>query len=462
MSRVADRRMSARDPNVKLQDERQDSKVKSVEVKKKTKTLKNIRRKVLKTVWSMVCLAGLIIQIISISNQYFEYHINSKVYIGYQRRLVPPVLSICFTMAHLVNLDKAVRDGYCHRDFGSRKCYEVMDFGSNKRPSLDEETIYNKYTHDFVYRLGRSNKITPFYSGADEEAMKCVRVEYAPKGKSGALFEVKGLRKSRIFKIEIDSQKMITDQNLTEPIDIRYHVHSTNSFPHKSMSITGKTSTLTVITYRQYKTVRVSTPKFPCVFYEETRWQSKEHCVEECTIYEMYQRCLSDFTNATLAKILCRRSKFLKVVTSFHDYEPIACNKSLCPRECYINFYQPSIEQKDRPFGFVTQISLSHENPSTTIYFSLDLELLEYVIYVASLTGLWFGFVIHDSVKTICSLINVYYCNKKKSTRVVNCHKNIINNQHLTVQFHDFNQHIVETPNQSPPKRRRRQVKSGH
>lgn len=405
-----------------------------------------LNKKVLHIIWSMICLTGLIIQIVSICNQYFAYPITSKVFIGYQTTFTPPALSICIDMKRMVDVEKAARHGYCGKFQSSVVCYESLD---NSSPAA----VYYNYTHDLVHRVYRKiAKAKKFYYGTRGSDYKCIRVVYeTPYGDSLTLYD---LKINQIFQVKLFPQKIVSrDQNLTaNPLEIQYHVHSNDIFPHKLMTVSGNTSHSTFITYSEYTTIRVSTPVAPCVDYRRTRWESKGHCVEECSIYESYLQCMNRGIHYNMSQLeeenykrqrinLCRSQKFERVLTSFENINLFPCNKSHCPKECKVRFYQPFIKGHKITLGTMTTIRFLHVNPTTTIIFDLDIELLEFIIYIASLTGLWFGFVIFDSVKTIIRLMNVYY---------VSHHQTKIHNSNVAVNYHTGNQ-IVSVNQALPP-----------
>lgn len=349
------------------------------------KTLKYIfskKKMVIGTIWMALCLSGMIYQTVLISTQYFEYPTTSDVLIEYEHEIIPPAVSVCFDLGVLIN--KKMMKRSCHLN-QMKKCNSYY-----LKRNVSFTDFMHVYTMNIKFKIMKSTmrpEVTMFW----KDNQKCYRLQLNKFSKMNMSDKVR-IRSSVQNTIVAWMMYRVDKKRLNQSM-VSIYIHDKDIFPRLNSLQYARTSLKDFLrlTYRQYISDSRKLHFSKCQDYSETPYESYSDC-EESKLMERIQKRLVDFT-----------------YTNFTGNPPDGDLKrtsgklrGFCRHDCLKSFYQPSaqgMQSSQLTADFV--LYLNHRNPTTKVIFSQKLILLEYMIYVASASSLWFGFVVFDSFKAL-------------------------------------------------------------
>lgn len=378
------------------------------------------RKPLFKCLWTLICMIGLVRQIILVTESYSSYTTVTEVAIKYERRFKPPSLSYCLYVSDLMNQtylkQKAESFGHPEKCIKQEECTERLLINMTHVDSDENQVVTHKQlledlTSDTMGRMHpvtisdeKNNHTAEYFlmprSGYMRMA-KCVRLTY---NKIDA--QIVSIKDTVVMERDISQTEMAKRQLI-----MKFYTHERRSLPRVNYTLCSwvYTTKPLFVAYRKYQSILIKTPNNFCVDYTKTRFDSRDHCLEECDRLTEYRSCLKRGGDSCSLNAYYQASRLasdldapLKVV----DFE----GECKCPEECAVNYFNPFIV----PVYMNGTVILAHVNPTTVVAYSLKLSLLEYIIYVASLSSLWFGFVIFDFLQTMTTKFNVYLTNRKK------------------------------------------------
>ena len=209
--------------------------------------------------------------------------------------------------------------------------------------------------------------------------------------------------------------------------DRRHPLHDFNELD----PLTIDSSIRPKVTFSLFKTTKTSTPTEPCIKYSEDEYfKSRGHCVDQCKRFLFLKKCKLDIldpNNTVLYDVgsLCFKSYFDYSFAFFNesgDYKPRMypgiekCSE--CPVDCVSFMFHARLEALPNAVSNDLYIKLMDSEPALEIEFSVKLSMLEYIIYIASCTGLWMGFSIFDSTLGAVIKIGNIVIKRKKSIKI--------------------------------------------
>ena len=139
-----------------------------------------------------------------------------------------------------------------------------------------------------------------------------------------------------------------------------------------------------------------------CTDYDKIHFETRDHCVEDC-IKGMFSATDQDIAihqllytskewtenpNLRIVDIEFNRSLLLEYYDSCYGK---------CPLGCHTLYYEPEMRHKGSYMKYSYTFSLDSVNLMRKLVFSPKFDTLSYMIFLASVCSLWFGFVIYDS-----------------------------------------------------------------
>ena len=344
--------------------------------------------KLLKISWIVLCLAGLVYQTVLISNQYFSYATSSEVTVTNNHYGSSPAITVCF---HIASIIKAGIYHQLAQKFNIPSCnITQMDF---KLANKCIQKLWNflnqkdwfKYTNPLIFQLSRPSRVLNSTSYLDNK-LKCASINIQPR----RLFFISGVielkKLENIFSLAIHDRK--------DPIYNRSN-HNLIFFKREFLKIG----------YTVYETIRPSTLTYPCIDYAKQRFfRTRDHCIQQCKKIIERKECLKRGSSKESCSFEVINKNY-----NFHgesDYSPRMypgiknCNE--CPLECDTYMFQPTREQlqtfKDK---IDLMVLLGPSNRIIRIKFSVKLSILEFIIYIASCFGLWFGLSVFQCLEEL-------------------------------------------------------------
>ena len=234
--------------------------------------------------------------------------------------------------------------------------------------------------------------------------------------------------------IETDSTDFFLLLNdKTQPIYIR-HNHHMIYFIREYLKIG----------YTLYETIRPSTLRHPCIDYRKEKYfKTRDHCIQQCTKIFQRKNCLK----LESSKERCS-FEFLNKPYTFYDesdYSPRMypgikdCNE--CPQECLTLLFHSTKEKLPDLNGTDLKFYYAPSNTIIRIEFSVKLSVIEFIIYIASCFGLWFGLSVFHGLEELSIKIQKAFDDfKLKRTNQTN-QANLIFIQTNHHHHHNQNQH---------------------
>ena len=390
------------------------------------------RMKLLRRVWLLICLIGLISQTIMVTQQYLKFDTITQVMIEYEKKFHPPSFSYCVQVHDIMIMDRIQRDGLCllpNPEECNIECRKncmieiksIIERSSNSSFWSLLNKLYDNYTMSLwnpVFGWRGDGSMEKFFiqkrlendlhsSVNTKVLLKCVRED------SRNWIQLRFGWDNIMFWL---NPQDIEWRNLSIPV--WFYIHEAGLLPRfmhspGGMGI-GNSSLLIPLSYRPYLSLHEPMPNHYCIDYRTmSRFESREHCKEEVDRIGSHNKCLSENNSS----IDCNSLSMLKGSLSLAKIAISQPEVARCPHSCSNNFYHTYIVSKQEQHDAF--IIVQHLNPTTRVIFSQNLTLLEYLIYMASLTSLWFGFVIFDTFKLIINHLIVKKVKKSNRSTLV-------------------------------------------
>ena len=300
--------------------------------------------KICSLLWTISCIAGLIIQIVIVSQQYFSYSTSSGVTVSNKQQSLEdiPGLTFCLEFYYMIKLDLIKADYNCSV--------------TNPFSSLDKCKI--KFTPANILRYTKFprsfRELKEKYLYFVDSYRKCSTSLFSPSLEARSQRLVGGLNIRNLFSFK----------NSREPVKIYLHdrrapIYGFDNLEEKE--IIQDTQTENRITYTLYKTIRPSTLTYPCINYTETPFfTSRDHCIHQCRLFQKDES-----------------SRSFVFYNDSSDFNPKMypgikrCDE--CPQDCIELMYTFSIMKNLFQHPFDLAVSLYDTVPMVEIQFSVQL-----------------------------------------------------------------------------------------
>ena len=378
-----------------------------------------------------ICTIGLTVHTTLVTIDYLKYPMTSQVTIEMEKKFIPPALSICFHLSILRNSESSENIPCANDTAYSVECVERILYG------YSIGTIFQNLTINLIssmVRLGFENgirmpyeEIWQYVSQFLKAPFKCIRIQ----------------RTTEVLLRELDTMtrdilSIASNRSFVSSFLSIYYTHEVRTFPRGNQMQNFFTLENGVefkfLSYKKTVTEYLPSPfSSNCADYSKVMLESKAHCMENCISKGIQKSCPSFMSEKlTITELdLFADLNFSRSLKNVRNYS-LACD-SQCPLSCLTSDYETIVGALSHEQHYLVRVR--YQYPTTRVVFSPKQSFLEYLIYVASVTSLWFGFVINDSLKALFSSLNV--CLRKiypskivifhRTTKVSNCTENHLN-----------------------------------
>ena len=394
--------------------------------------------KVLKSVWLVVCLIGLVTQNIVVTIEYFRYVTTTEVQMEIENEFVPPAFSVCFFLGDMINPNVFPSSHPCSKGI-SYKDPSFMQCVSNFQNNFTINEIMSRLTFnlsDTIDRLNINSKtfgdapVESFQQYVDEyyfDYKRCIRIRYDPnpevKVKNS---EISRISNSRRVYMSVFGKSGISrwEQNY-----IFHYFTDPKSYPRgfeiRVHSDFGTGKCARTYDFKKVQFVYLPSPYFSeCTKHYDTKEiESKDHCIEIC-VKQSIRRALGQ--NSAPQQLAITPDEWSSNPNqSFHpdfNYHRNPNNRivnyydqcnSQCPLGCHVNQYEPILVNSGPSMdNYSFEYRMINMGNRIKLTFIPKLDALAYFIYVASACGLWLGFAVYDLLN-LRSLFKVTQHNHK-------------------------------------------------
>ena len=203
---------------------------------------------------------------------------------------------------------------------------------------------------------------------------------------------------------------------------VRLYVHENGTFPRGEVTlpvVANLSKALTfVVTYIRIETHYLPSPyDHKCQDYSLTKFDSRMDCISSCVRLQLIKSHNAMVNDDLLTKSGTEvKDKFRSMkrhfVSPFEEYvvDLEAPCSAKCGRDCITRTFYTTLSETS-PYSVETdqyhifEVNTRFENPETSVKFVPRLDFQAYVIYIASVFGIWFSASIyHLGVDMISSL----------------------------------------------------------
>ena len=391
------------------------------------KRIRDYKFKRVKTYWTVVCLIGLVVHNSLTFNDYFKYFVTSEVRIEMEDEFIPPALSFCLYTVSLripgnFPARSPCRSNSTAYDFNMAICGSQLSF----KFSLSElyyhlsidlfDRIYPIQVKNIQGRLrpignyGNRSFAFKYFKKFYSSNRQCLRYRvFEDPSQALSLRKISHLTSMERYyaSISFNMSGLYDD----EP-QISIYIHESSTFPrgYEIYSLRTKimkenpTDRKKILHYKKFITKYLHAPYFSkCVDYNSKKLESRDHCIDVCTLeLLMRNHPKHTFSHLLLTEIQFNDSRrFLNNHSLMYEYNDMC--RIQCPLNCQTIMYQPIMasELRSSGFGNLFSLTLEHMEATTSIRFSGKVSLLELIIYIASITSLWIGFSVMNSIHVL-------------------------------------------------------------
>lgn len=386
-----------------------------------------------KILWLFICLIGLTVHTIIVTNVYLEYQVMTETVIGMPDKVDPPATSICFSIWDMIDRTQFNKTSKCLKN---RKQAEIIECENELRSNYDIHNILSKQTKspmsfvisaeirsppasnwsawngsDDIHRAQQSGQITEFYKGPYKCLMFNAMVNSPDSPTQFKLDRMTtGYPKARFFMTaEMNVKPSATpDLNL-----IRLFISENGTYPRGSVTlpvVANISKALSyIISYRKIETRYLKYPYvYRCIDYSEVqKVESREHCIEECVkrrISFSFGKGAVPFDNVIVKNHLqewpISQHYFVAANNGTVEREVEYCSSQECFVDCFTKvFYTTQSEVSSETDTFT--VKTRFEEPETIVKFVPKMDLQAYIIYVAGVFSIWFSASIFHSITDV-------------------------------------------------------------
>ena len=375
---------------------------------------KRVALKSLKIFWIVICLSGLVYQTILVSEQYFSYLTSSTVTVsnGPQKNETIPAITVCLNVWDILNIQLLKKDnicsnnasiGACKKTYFNIKINQVLKYQDKEFVLKYSSKTYSNTISSVGYRLNMN--VTEFMT----EYFKCFTFTSSVEktNRDRIVFEF-SLRDLFQYHTEHTSYFYLYINRKRARVEEMGDLNQIAMLPRNSSN---------VLTYTLFKTIKTSTPIRPCMDYSDNpNFETRSSCIRQCQLIKEIQCCqLSCKENYNKTQFNCSYEnvdRFLSRGFSFRPYYSKVpkprmfpgiddCND--CPQDCVSFMHLISTHQNKIQIAADFYLKIHDTDPVVEIDISVKISLIEYIIYIASCIGLWFGFSLFQMLSDLTS-----------------------------------------------------------
>ena len=394
-----------------------------------------------KLFWITACFFGLAYQSILVTIDYTKYQMTSEISLEVENEIHPLGLSFCFDTVRLRIAKKFPVGSPCHKNFQwftsadkqFEACRNQMVYNFTLDQIIDDLTLDIVNTIEYMLiptvvnnmmslkPTNDSAVIRSFFDTFTAYDYKCLRYRFGKDSKFKLNLEILS-ELDPDFRNSLRIHGTLKDFHQANNTYFTLFLHDSHQYPRANDAFIVAQSIRDnnegkMVNYRTMAIRYLESPySHRCTWrYRGSGLESRNHCIQLCIKKKIAIKypgvsAVSLVYNRSEARGL-RRSKIFdgrfNQLVQYHDH----CKK-FCPFSCKTNNYQPFHYSSQSWIKGSYHFILRHDYPTTRIDFNPKLEFIEYIIYVTSISSLWFGFVIYDSMQACVQFLVKKYKQK--------------------------------------------------
>ena len=403
--------------------------------------------------WAFICAIGLLIHSVNTTIEYLRYGVTSEVSIQFEEDFIPPAVSFCFDTVTTRVRKSFESTSNCsnHLSFKQENVYCSCEKDMLENLTLKE--IFNKHTIDLIQmvdkiqvKMAHSYVRTEIKNRSELDkylnqfmrttVLKCIRFQYPNVWNQTtgqrliwSMDMMSRFENTKKYFFQSYGNFKLLDDDIVYVL-IFIHDHDTHPRGHEMQAYESrffKGSEGKFLTYQKIEKLYLPAPFFskctksykPNSELFDFKIESRNHCIERC-IKKLYKEIYPDYISpsSTYRNFqLFNTSKKSNPNESFsivHDLYQECRTK--CQLDCITNIYLP---QMSFDYGYEVgtfRLDVKNDNPVIRIKFMARESFYQYIIYLSSIFGFWFGLSIYQLMKESTSSIATHCYNWKKGT----------------------------------------------
>ena len=351
------------------------------------------------------------------TKEYLDFETTTQVSISTPLEIIPPALSVCFSPTEIFmadRLDKKERKHFDDANCGDEtritnqsECYRILH-------NLKESTLFTNLTinlTDATTFLSLEDKTNEMIVEYYKLGLKCIKLSrFKDTDKLLTAGEMDDMKPypGKLLLVATFNRSVIINPTLTLAIA----VHESSKLSHfregNMILAIVKTSVQNLFLF-DFEDIKSKFLRHPfesnCIDYSKLRYESRSDCIEHC--YD------NDMRTKYNIKGFMTTSNFNQLNFPISEHKPDVDSDKKCNEQCrkdcttieyFTNplekYWIQAIELKFRLLLFSTR-------PSTSIVMIAAFDLNSYIIYIASIAGLWFGCCIFITVNDLIKILFV-------------------------------------------------------
>lgn len=364
-------------------------------------------------IFFLLCTLGFIFQTSSLASTYFEYNTTSSVGIAMPDLLDSPDVSLCIRYADIIT-DKSLRT--YDRTQGKRKVKELRSL----QDKLTLKDIFNKTPSsknillECLYRSPRSFNV---HQGTSHECQKIFSTEkyifgeyicfhYSQIIQTNETFYFGTLAFSLVYSSLFYA--LVLDKKQIDSADYcKIIIHGRDSLPYDSIAypiafsreITDNDKYYSFVTTYSKITIQSLPPPYATLCRSYSLFhQSKRSCINECIkVNSLRVFNKVPFSGIEVKPLPLKHISFsdLQNVTFARLFEQISysCRSECKQISCLDENYLSTLYKEQSTVGLdgLTLNIMAPSSPSTTILHRPFMSVPEFLLFISSLLGIWYG-----------------------------------------------------------------------
>ena len=368
--------------------------------------------------WFLVCSFGLCYHLYAITTGYLKYDTNSEVIISSPLHIVPPSVSICAAPHELLKEESFPPE--VMKQFQEANCDETTKIANSYQCGAFIENFYlseifmNKTISlvDMIFdipKLPRNEEKLEYYM----HGLKCVKLSRFKNRtiqlSAGQMDKMKPVPGKQVIAAVFQKTRR-TNQTL----NLHITLHDSSKLAHfreGNMLVVITDTTERNLFLLDYEDIESRLLKAPfssnCYGYPRHGFESKSDCIEKCYEGTLRGRGIPAGFMATtdFGELNFKMKEHI-----FHEPDHKVDDQctELCPNSCVRKEHFLSVLER---YGIVVLkdmilILIYSTRPSTLVVMQASFSVHSFIIYAASIAGLWFGCSLFITITDILCLIS--------------------------------------------------------
>lgn len=373
----------------------------------------------------LLCLGGTVWQLSSIGAEYFEYAVVSEVSLVKVYDVEPPAMSICLPYIEMIGRERLNVSPEDFRDLEklSEKVSENYTISQLFALTPDIESIilvcWIRRVQSYDIDADLSKFLIKKYI---RDSYVCYRFTHINQGKVGFLYRSHhiqyGKKRGGLMSVRLN-KTFLVNLNIDRFI---VFLHPFDMYPHGDRdyalhliaeeNVFAEGNTIWAISWTKVTQTLLPPPySTNCADNQKMGFENREHCQHTCVsdkVFNKYgkssftlpQESPTGYTVLSQAKLLHNRSLEQEVDSWIEE-----CNSTCWGHNCIRVNFCPLVTSTMEHAKYVGFQLFDQNGPETRIVFVGKLSLVNFLVYILSIVGVWLGISCLDISKMIIRLL---------------------------------------------------------